>query len=130
MTDPISDMITRIRNAYMAGKTHTSIPYSRAKAAVVEVLRACGWIGEVKERGEKTDREIIIALKYNADKSSWIRGLDRVSRPGRRVYLGKKKLPVVLNGYGSAIVSTSAGLMTNKEAKKKGLGGEVLFQVY
>ncbi len=130
MTDPMSDMITRIRNAYLAGKTHTSIPYSRAKAAVIAVLHTRGWVGEVKEQGEKTGKEIIVEIKYHSDKSSWIRGIDRVSKPGRRVYLGKRDLPVVLNGYGEAIVSTSAGLMTNKEAKKKGLGGEVMFQIY
>jgi len=129
MTDPIADMLSRIRNSLLVKKTEVSLPCSRIKFEIAKILEKGGWI----EKAEKTPgkfNEIIIKLKYNEDKTPFITSLKRVSKPGRRIYLPKNKLPIVLNNYGVAIVSTSAGLMTNKEAKKKGLGGEIICEIY
>lgn len=134
MTDPIADMLTRIRNALAVRKPEVVLPYSKIKMAMAEILYQHGYIKKVekiaaKAVGNKFD-EIKISLKYLGGKESAIRNLKRISKPGRRVYATKDKLPVVLNNLGIAIISTSLGLMTNKEAKKKDLGGEVICEIY
>lgn len=127
MNDPISDMLTRIRNAIRVRKPAIELPYSRTKLTIAKILEREGWVAHV----EKIDTRfgtIRVELKY-ADGSSSIRELRRISKPGRRVYVGAKKLPIVLGGIGLAIVSTSSGIMTSFEARKKGLGGEVMCEI-
>jgi small subunit ribosomal protein S8 len=126
--DPISDMLTRIRNAALVRKGEVIIPFSKIKFEIAKILEAERFIGgiEVLEK----ERQIKVALMYGADGSSVIRNLKRISKPGKRVYSSRAELPKVLGGMGIAIVSTSAGLMTAKEAKKRGLGGEVLCEIY
>jgi len=127
MNDPISDMLTRIRNAIRVRKTAIELPYSRTKFTIAKILEREGWVSHV-EKIETRFGSIRIELKY-ADGASTIRELHRVSKPGRRVYVGSKKLPIVLGGIGLAIVSTSSGIMTSGEARKKGLGGEVMCEI-
>lgn len=133
-TDPISDMLTRIRNAMAVKKPEVVLPYSKLKFQVALVLKKNNYVGEVEkvsagvERGEFD--QLKIELKYNGDSEPVISHLKRVSKPGRRVYINKDKLPYVLNNLGIAIISTPQGLMTNKEARKKGLGGEIICEVY
>lgn len=126
--DPISDMLTRIRNAALVRKGEVIIPFSGIKFEIAKILEAERFIGSI-EVLEK-ERQIKVVLMYGADGSSVIRNLKRISKPGKRVYSSKAELPKVLGGMGIAIVSTSAGLMTAKEAKKRGLGGEVLCEIY
>lgn len=132
MTDPIADYLTRLRNAIHAGHRVVDIPSSKIKRAITEILFEQGYILNYKfEEGETPAGNIKIALKYNpVDKESAIRCLRRVSRPGLRQYTGYKDMPRVLNGLGIAILSTSKGVMTNKQAKEEKIGGEVLCYVY
>lgn len=132
MTDPIADYLTRLRNAIHAGHRVVDIPSSKIKKAITEILFQQGYILNYKfEEGETPAGNIKIALKYNPiDKESAIRCLRRVSRPGLRQYTGYKDMPRVLNGLGIAILSTSKGVMTNKQAKAEKIGGEVLCYVY
>jgi len=125
MTDPISDMLTRIRNGQKARKISVTMPSSTAKLAVARVLKDEGYITEVSEAkdGEKT--ELTIELKYFEGKAV-IEHVRRVSKPGLRIYRGRHDLPKVLGGLGIAIVSTSAGVMSDRQAREKGVGGEVL----
>ena len=128
MTDPIADMLTRLRNALAVKKAEVIVPHSKIKLAIVDILKNNGYIVDY----EKTDDnygEIKIILKYREGKSA-ITFLKRISKPGRRVYAQKDELPVVLNSLGIAILSTSQGIMTNKAAKKAGVGGEVLCEIY
>lgn len=129
VTDPISDMLTRIRNAIAIGKMKVEMPYSRLKFAIALILKEQGYIHDLVETGEII-RSIQLTLKYGDKKNPAIRSLRRVSTPGRRVYLRAEDLPTVLNGYGIAILSTSQGVMTNKQARTKHLGGEILCEVY
>ncbi|MFA5021629.1 MAG: 30S ribosomal protein S8 [Patescibacteria group bacterium] len=131
MTDPIADMLTRIRNALAVRKPEVVLPFSKIKIAIAEILKQNGYIKQVEKIegvGGKFN-EIRIVLKYNS-KEPAIENLKRISKPGRRVYVPKDKLPIVLNNLGIAIISTPQGLMTNKEAKKKNLGGEVICEIY
>jgi|SRR3990172_6193281 len=128
--DPIADMITRIRNAQAVRKSAVRLPFSKIKFSVAQILLNEGLISEVKQEGEPPHAELVLGLKYDADGKSIITALKRVSTPGRRVYAKKDELPKVLHDLGLAIISTSQGLMTNKEARRKKLGGEVLFEVY
>ena len=125
MTDPISDMLTRIRNGQHARKTSVSMPASKAKIAVANVLKDEGYILGVDVEGDGASRTLTIELKY-FEGSPVIERIARVSKPGLRVYRGKESLPKVLGGLGVAIVSTSAGVMSDREAREKGIGGEVL----
>jgi len=128
MTDPIADMLTRIRNALAVRKAEVVMPYSKIKLAIADILQKNEYIVGY----EKTDNnfgEIEITLRYNDNRSA-ITSLKRSSKPGRRVYASKDELPNVLNSLGISIVSTSQGVMTNKEAQKKGIGGEVLCEIY
>ena len=131
MTDPIADYLTRVRNAIRAGHRVVTIPASNIKKEITKILFDQGYILNYKfEEGENPQGLIKIALKYDADNVSAIKNLHRVSRPGLRQYSGYKDMPRVLNGLGIAIVSTSQGVMTNKEAKNRKIGGEVLCYVY
>lgn len=125
MTDPIADMLTRIRNGQKARKLSVTMPASNTKAAVARVLQDEGYIAGFAVEGEGAKRELTIELKY-FEGAPVIEKIRRVSRPGLRVYRGKDEIPRVLGGLGVAIVSTSAGLMSDREARAKGIGGEVL----
>jgi len=125
MTDPISDMLTRIRNAQMVEKAATNVPASKAKRAILKVLKDEGYIQDFADQTVDGKPMIEVRLKYYAGRPV-IERLERVSRPGLRQYRGKQKLPQVLGGLGTAIVSTSKGVMTDSAARKAGLGGEVL----
>jgi small subunit ribosomal protein S8 len=129
-TDPISDYLTRIRNAQRARRKTVEIPASKTKARISEILLNNGFISEFSlEETANKQGKILIRLKYyNSD--GVILGLERVSRPGIRKYLSKDELPRVLNGLGIAIISTSKGLMTDKEARKLGIGGEVVCNIW
>lgn len=128
MTDPIADMLTRIRNAYMAKKHNVLVPFSNIKFEIAKILEKENYIGKI-EVIENKFKDIKIELKY-IEKKPAIMKIDRVSTPGRKIYVSKDKLPKVLNGLGIAVISTSQGLMTNREAKKNNVGGEILCQVY
>jgi small subunit ribosomal protein S8 len=128
MTDPISDMLARIRNAALVKKPAVVVPYSQLKARVADILVNEGYVSSVRE-DEQPYRVLVLQLKYEGGQSV-IRSLKRVSRPGRRSYVKSTELPRVLSDLGIAIVSTSKGLMTNREAKEKHLGGEVLCEIY
>lgn len=129
MTDPIADMLTRIRNAQKANHTKAQMPSSNFKLAIAKILKKEGYIEDVIQykKGFKVTLEIV--LKKNNDKYA-ISEIQRISKPGQRVYVRKNNIPKILNGYGLAIVSTSQGLMTNEDAKAKGLGGELVFKVW
>jgi small subunit ribosomal protein S8 len=129
-TDPIADMLTRIRNALVARHDFTEMPASRLKAAVAEVLRKEGYIGgyELKEAGIR--KVIRVALAYSATREPMIAGLQRVSKPGLRVFAARREIPRVYGGLGIAIMSTPEGVMTGKEARRRGVGGEVLAYVW
>ncbi len=128
MQDPLADMLTRIRNAQMVGKTDVSMPSSKLKISVAKVLKDEGFVGEYSVSGEAKP-ELKIELKYHEGKPVIVE-LDRVSRPGLRTYAGKGKLPTVRGGLGVAIVSTSQGVMTDRAARAAGVGGEVLCTVF
>jgi small subunit ribosomal protein S8 len=128
ITDPISDMLTRIRNASMARKDEVRLPYSKLKHAIAKILLQEGYVAAVAKTDEGHG-ELRIGLKYQGT-SPAIRNLRRVSKPGRREYSGYSALPKVLSDHGIAIVSTSQGVMTNKEARKRRLGGEVLCEIF
>jgi len=128
-TDPIADMLTRIRNASAARKDELVLPYSKFKANLAQVLLKEGFIGAVNEV-MGTHKNLQISLKYSGSGESVIGGIKRVSKPGQRIYLPADKLPRTNSGYGVTVVSTSRGLMTDKEARKAKVGGEVICQVW
>jgi small subunit ribosomal protein S8 len=125
MSDPIADMLTRIRNAQMAEKVTVTMPSSNIKVSIAQVLKDEGYIDGFKVAGEEKKPELEIALKYYAGRPV-IEKIERVSRPGLRIYKGKDAIPRVMNGLGVAIVSTSRGVMTDRKARADGVGGEVL----
>jgi small subunit ribosomal protein S8 len=125
MTDPISDMLTRIRNGQKARKVSVSMPASNAKEAVARVLKDEGYITDYSVAGEGASKQLSVELKY-FEGAPVIERIQRASRPGLRIYRGKEELPKVLGGLGVAIVSTSAGVMSDREAREKGIGGEVI----
>ncbi|MGB5081307.1 MAG: 30S ribosomal protein S8 [Burkholderiales bacterium] len=125
MTDPIADMLTRIRNAQAVGKTAVSMPSSRLKTSIAQVLKDEGYIDGFTTRDNEGKEELEIGLKYYAGEPV-IEKIERVSRPGLRIYKGRDELPRVMNGLGVAIVSTSKGVMTDRKARATGVGGEVL----
>lgn len=133
MSDPIADMLTRIRNAQMREHKTVSMPHSSVKVAIAEVLQKEGYIEEFKVLPESPQAVLQVTLKYVGDRRSRrsvITGLERVSRPGRRVYVGKVDIPWVLSGMGISIVTTSRGIMTGQQARRLGVGGEVLCKVW
>ena len=125
MTDPISDMLTRIRNGQKARKTSVAMPASKAKEAVARVLESEGYISSFGSEGEGAEKTLTIELKY-FEGQPVIERIQRASRPGLRIFKGKDDLPKVLGGLGVAIVSTSSGVMSDREARSKGIGGEVI----
>jgi small subunit ribosomal protein S8 len=130
MTDPIADMLTRIRNAIAANHPRVDIPSSKLKLEVARILKEEGYINNFTMKGDAPKQMIRVFLRYDAKGVSSITHLSRVSRPGRRVYVGAGDIPRVLGGYGVNIVSTSNGLMSGKNAKKANVGGEILAEVY
>ncbi|WP_296955852.1 30S ribosomal protein S8 [uncultured Dialister sp.] len=129
-TDPIADMLTRIRNANDAYHDSVDMPASRVKAAVLTILKNEGFIRNVEQIEVEGHQVLRVSLKYGANREKVIKGLKRISKPGLRTYAGKEELPKVLGGLGIAIISTSQGIMTDKAARKAGLGGEVLAFVW
>ncbi len=136
MTDPIADMLTRIRNAQAVNKKTVALPMSKIKYSIAKILEQGGWIEKVelvklaaKKNSSAAFNEIKLELKYRNGQPV-ISSLKKVSTPGRRICAGKTELPKVLNNLGIAIISTPRGLMTNKEAKKQGIGGEVICEIY
>jgi small subunit ribosomal protein S8 len=130
MTDPIADMLARIRNAVAAKHSRVDVPATKLKLEIARILKEEGYINNFVLKGEGPKRLIRIFLRYDARGTSSITYLQRVSRPGRRVYVPSQKIPRVLGGYGINIVSTSRGLMSGKTARKENIGGEVLAEVY
>lgn len=132
LQDPISDMLTRIRNAAMVRKSDVVLPYSKVKMAIAEILKSEGYVEDVKliEKGKDVSfDQIRLKLKYSGRKAA-ISHIKRISKPSLRIYRKKDEMPVVLNNLGIAIVSTTKGLMTNKQAKKEGVGGEIICEIY
>lgn len=130
VTDPIADLLTRMRNANQMRYNEVVVPSSNLKLEIVKILKAEGYITDYKvEKGQVQDN-IVITLKYGKSKERVISGLKRISKPGLRVYAKAEEIPTVLNGLGISIVSTSKGIMTGKEARKENLGGEVLAYVW
>lgn len=130
VNDPISDMLTRIRNAGMARKAEVSMPSTKVLVAIAKILKEEGYIGEYLVVEQRPQDVLKISLRYGADKSHSIRELKRVSKPGLRIYAGKDAIPRVKSGLGIAIVSTPQGVLTGYEARRRGIGGEVLCTVF
>ncbi len=131
MTDPIADMLTRIRNAARAKHRRVDVPASRMKTAIAKILEAEGYVQGTRVIQTGPQGTLRIFLKYaDSEGGSVIRGLERVSKPGRRVYVSQERIPRVLGGYGVCILSTSQGLMTGLAARQKGIGGELVCQVW
>ena len=130
VTDPVADLLTRIRNANIAYKDDTLAPVSKHARAILEILTTEGYISGFTQEGEGVHQAFKIDMKYGPRKARTITGIKRVTKPGRRVYKGRGDLPRVMGGLGIAIVSTSAGVMTDRNASKKGIGGEVLAYVW
>ena len=130
MTDPIADMLTRLRNANSAYHDTVSMPSSKLKVNIAEMLKAEGYIAGYEVTDAEVGKTLTLSLKYGANRRRAIQGLKRVSKPGLRVYAKSSNLPKVLGGLGVAILSTSSGLLTDKQAESKGVGGEVLAYVW
>ncbi len=130
INDPIGDMISRIRNAIRTKRTSLELPSSKLKAEIAKVLKSEGYISdfEVQTKGHKST--LVMGLKYRRNKENVMNGIKRISTPGRHLYYSATKIPTVQSGFGTSIVSTSSGIMTDKEARKKGVGGEILCKVW
>jgi small subunit ribosomal protein S8 len=130
MTDPVADMLTRVRNANVAYKDEIAMPASNLKAAIADILKREGYIRDYLVEPTKPQATLRMALKYSPTRERSISGVRRVSKPGLRVYAKRDEVPRVLGGLGIAVISTSQGLMTDREARKQGVGGEVLAYVW
>ncbi len=130
LTDPIADLLTRIRNGYRAHKERVDVPYSRIKEQIGRVMVEQGYLREVSVVGEGVGKTLRIALRYDADRNPVITGLRRESRPSLRVYVGAKSIPQVRKGFGITILSTPAGVLADREARARNVGGEVLCSVW
>jgi small subunit ribosomal protein S8 len=130
MTDPVADLLTRVRNANSAYHETVSLPHSKLKAHIADILKAEGYISGWSVEDARVGKTLTLALKYGPNRERSIAGIKRVSKPGLRVYAKSTELPNVLGGLGVAILSTSSGLLTDREATKKGVGGEVLAYVW
>ena len=130
MTDPIADMLTRIRNGLMAKHDAVRLPSSGLKKQIARILYEEGFVSEVKTDSSERNENIELTLKYTDGRVPVIRNIERISKPGRRVYCGKDDVPVVLNGLGIAIVSTSQGVLTDRRCRELGVGGEVICRVW
>ncbi len=130
MTDPIADMLTVIRNGYLASKFEVSVPYSKLKKTLADKLATLGYLKKVEETQAEGERKLIkISLGYQQGKPE-VEGIKRISKPGLRIYRGKKEMVNVYGGLGHAIISTNVGLLTDKEARKKQVGGEIICEVW
>jgi len=130
MTDPIADLLTRIRNGNQARKERVDVPWSGLKDAVARVLIAEGFLRDATVVGEGVAKQLRIALKYDETRKPVITGIQRVSRPSLRVYVGKEKIPLIRGGLGISVLSTPAGILVDREAKRRGIGGELLCAVW
>ncbi len=130
VTDPIADMLTRIRNANAMKYKEVSMPVSKVKTEIANILKNEGFIEDFKLSKEGNEQKLVLTLKYTSKKERVITGLKRISKPGLRVYAKNDEIPTVLNGFGIAIVSTSKGIMTDKEARKQNPGGEVMAYIW
>ena len=130
VTDPIGDLLTRIRNANLAFKDDLLVPASKMNDAILKILQTEGFIASYVQEGEGIERVFRVTLKYGARRERTISGLKRISKPGRRIYAKRDGLPRVLGGLGISIISTSQGLMTDRDAARKGVGGEILAHVW
>ena len=132
MTDPIADMLTRIRNANMVFKDEVAMPSSKQKERLAAILKSEGYVSDftVEDAADSRARKLTINLKYTSDRDRTISGLQRISKPGLRVYTKSDKVPRVLGGLGIAVLSTSRGLMTDREARRNRMGGEILCYVW
>jgi small subunit ribosomal protein S8 len=130
VTDPVADLLTRIRNANLAYKDDLAVPFSKMNDALLKILATEGFIAEHAVEGEGLDRVFRVTLKYGARRERAITGLKRISKPGRRVYTPRTDLPRVMGGLGIAVLSTSQGVMTDRDAARRGVGGEVLAYVW
>jgi small subunit ribosomal protein S8 len=130
MTDPVADFLTRLRNANSAFHEEINLPYSKLKANIAEILKAEGYIAAIKVTDAEVGKNLNIELKYGPNRERSISGIKRVSKPGLRVYAKSSEIPRVLGGLGIAILSTSSGLLTDRQATKKGVGGEVIAYVW
>lgn len=130
MTDPISDMLTRIRNGIHAKKEVVEIPFSKLRLGILKILKKEGYVGSITETSDQSKSKILVTLRYDAQKQPVITSLQRVSRPGRRVYVSYQDVKPVLGGMGLSVLSTSKGLMSNGEAKENKIGGELLCTVW
>jgi len=132
MTDPVADLLSRIRNASMARHELTRVPANKLKKNIALLLKAEGYVSDVRQEewGPKKHQTLTIVLKYGEDRTSAFQGIRRVSRPGRRVYVRHDQIPRVLSGLGISIISTSTGLMSDKEARRRKVGGELLCEVW
>lgn len=130
MNDPIADMLTRVRNANSAGKDTVSMPSSKKLVEIARIMREEGYIAGFEVEPAEPRPVLEITLKYGAKKARTIRGIKRISKPGLRIYAGKENLPRVLGGLGTAIISTSQGVMADRDARKKGIGGEVIAYIW
>jgi small subunit ribosomal protein S8 len=131
MTDPIADMLTRIRNAALARHDRTEIPASKLKAAVAEILKSEGYIADVRpSENDSGPKKLTIVLKYGRDRQSAIDGVRRISRPGRRIYVHHDDIPKVFSGLGISILSTSRGIMSDRDARRLKVGGELICEVW
>jgi small subunit ribosomal protein S8 len=130
LTDPIADMLTRIRNANLALHDAVEMPGSTMKAEVARVLRDEGYITDYELRDAEVGTELVVRLKYDRDRRRVISGLERISKPGRRVYVDRTSIPKVLGGMGISVISTSQGIITGHEARRRGVGGEVICSVW
>ena len=130
MTDPVADFLTRLRNANNAYHESVSLPYSKLKANIAEILKAEGYVSSIKVEPASVGKTLTVDLKFGPNRERSIAGIKRVSKPGLRVYAKSTELPRVLGGLGIAILSTSSGLLTDKQAAQKGVGGEVIAYVW
>ena len=130
VNDPISDMLTRVRNAGMARQTETTMPSTKILVAIAKILKEEGYIGDYRVVERRPQDQLVVGLRYGADKRHTIREIKRVSKPGLRVYAGREEIPRVRSGLGIAIVSTPQGVLTGFEARRRGIGGEVLCTVF
>lgn len=130
LTDPVADMLTRVRNANQALHDQVAMPTSKLKVEIAKLLEDEGYIVGWSEEGEGKDRQLIVRLKYDRSRRQVISGLRRISKPGRRVYVDRTSIPKVLGGMGVAVISTSQGLLSGQEARRRGIGGEILCEVW
>ncbi len=130
MTDPVADFLTRIRNAIMAAHEETVMPSSKLKVELARILREQGYIEGYEVEAAQPGEKLVVRLKYTANRTSVISGLKRVSRPGQRTYVDSRHIPKVLGGMGTTILTTSQGVMTGHDARNRGIGGEVVAEVW